>query len=597
MWNGGNDHLKIIRLTCTTNCQGMNKRWKIKQADQQKVLALSEALKVHPLISRILVARGITSFEAAKTYFRPDLAQLHDPWLMKDMDLAVQRILNAIERKEKIIVYGDYDVDGTSSAALLYQFLIKIHGPGLVDYYIPHRYREGYGVSKIGIDFAKSHTVGLIISVDCGIKSVDLVDYARSIGIEFIICDHHLPEAVLPPAVAILNPKQPGCAYPYKELCGCGIAFKLISALSQALSLPEENDLDYIDLVAIAIAADIVPMTGENRVLCYLGLKKINQDPNHGIRALMTLSGLAAPASITSLVFMIAPRINAAGRMDDARKAVQMFVAGSFEGALSYARLLHADNTDRRETDASITEEALALIDGDEKMRNRKSTVLYQSHWHKGVVGIVASRLIEKYYRPTIVLTRSGEYATGSARSVPGFNLYEALHACREYLVGYGGHFAAAGMTLTTENIERFSQKFESVVAETIEEKFLIPELEIDAIARFRQLDFQIFRIIEQMEPFGPENNKPVLVSRAVEETGYSKLMKEKHLRVFLKQDDLILPGIAFNMVDKWPLVQSGKPLDVAYTLDINEWNGERNLQLKILDIRPYLPQEAYSSE
>src|SRR5450755_2901233 len=345
--------------------------------------------------------------------------------------------------------------------------------------------------------------------------------------------------------------------------------------------------MKYLDLVAIAIAADIVPMTGENRALCFLGLKKINENPNHGIRALMTLSGLAIPASITSLVFTIAPRVNAAGRMDDARKAVLMFVAEAYEEALLYANLLHADNTERREADASITEEALALIDGDEILRNRKSTVLYKSHWHKGVVGIVASRLIEKYYRPTIVLTKSGDFASGSARSVPGFNLYEALHACREWLVGYGGHFAAAGMTLATENIENFSKKFEEVVSETIDPRFLVPELEVDAIARFTDIDFQTYRIMEQMEPFGPGNYKPVFISQLVHETGYSKLLKEKHLRLFLRQGELIFSGIAFNMADKWPLVQSGQPLDIAFTLDVNEWNGDKKLQLKILDIRP----------
>jgi single-stranded-DNA-specific exonuclease len=412
------------------------------------------------------------------------------------------------------------------------------------------------------------------------------VDYAKAGGIEFIICDHHLPDSILPAAVAILNPKQPGCIYPYKEICGCGVAFKLITALCLALSLPEENYMKYLDLVAIAIAADIVPMTGENRALCFLGLKKINENPNHGIRALMTLSGLTTPASITSLVFTIAPRVNAAGRMDDARKAVLMFVADEYEEALLYANLLHADNTDRREADSSITEEALALIDGDEIMRNRKSTVLFRSHWHKGVVGIVASRLIEKYYRPTIVLTQSGKLVSGSARSVPGFNLYEALHACREWLVGYGGHFAAAGMTLAPENFERFSKKFEEVVSETIEPRFLIPELEVDAIAHFRDLDFQIYRIIEQMEPFGPENYKPVLISQQVHETGYSKLLKEKHLRLFLRQGELIFSCIAFNMAEKWSLVQSGQPLDIAYTLDVNVWNGEKKLQLKVLDIR-----------
>jgi single-stranded-DNA-specific exonuclease len=563
----------------------MEKRWKIKHADDHKVIELSDALKIHPMLSRILVGRGIESYEEAKAYFRPDISQLQDPWLMKDMGSAVKRILLAIDQKEKILVFGDYDVDGTSSVALMIQLLRRIHDPAHIDFYIPHRQREGYGISKAGIDFAIKNAFHLIISVDCGIKSVDLVDYAKMNGIDFIICDHHLPDIILPAAIAILNPKQKDCGYPYKELCGCGVAFKLITALCQALSLPEENYLIYLDLVAIAIAADIVPMTGENRTLCFLGLKKINENPNQGIRALMTLSGLSAPASITSLVFTIAPRVNAAGRMDDARKAVLMFVAEDYEEALFYANLLHSDNSDRREADSNITEEALALIDGDEIMRNRKSTVLYKSHWHKGVVGIVASRLIEKYYRPTIVLTQSGEFASGSARSVPGFNLYEALHACREWLLGYGGHFAAAGMTLAPEHVEQFSRKFEEVVSETIEPRFLIPELEADAVADFRDLDFQTWRIIGQMEPFGPENCKPVLISHFVHDTGYSKLLKEKHLRLFLQQGDLIFSGIAFNMADKWPLVQSGQPLDIAYTLDVNEWNGEKKLQLKILDI------------
>jgi single-stranded-DNA-specific exonuclease len=564
----------------------MEKRWKIKTPDEQKSKMLAESLKVHPLISRILVGRGIENFDDAKKYFRPDTSQLHDPFLMKDMDLAVERILLAINRKEKILIFGDYDVDGTSSVALMFQMLRTIGDPDCIDFYIPHRQREGYGVSKAGIDFAKENRFHLIISVDCGIKSIDLVTYAKSLGIEFIICDHHLPDIVLPEATAILNPKQRNCAYPYKELCGCGVAFKLITALCRKLNLPEENYLIYLDLVAIAIAADIVPMTGENRALCFLGLKKINENPSHGIRALMTLSALSSPASITSLVFTIAPRVNAAGRMDDARKAVLMFIAAEYQQALFYANLLHADNTDRREADSNITEEALALIEADEILRNRNSTVLYQSHWHKGVVGIVASRLIEKYYRPTIVLTQSGSLASGSARSVPGFNLYEALHACREWLVGYGGHFAAAGMTLAPENIERFSKRFEEVVSETIEPRFLIPELEIDTVVRFSDLDFQIYRIIEQMEPFGPENNKPVLSSTGVTDTGYSRLLKEKHIRLVARQGDIIFSGIAFNMADKWQLIQSGEPMDIAYTLDVNEWNGEKRLQLKICDIK-----------
>jgi single-stranded-DNA-specific exonuclease len=565
----------------------MQKRWKIKEPDAHTVQSLAESLKVNPLISRILAGRGIETFEAAKTYFRPDKSQFHDPWSMKGIDRAVKRILSAIETNEKILIFGDYDVDGTSSVALMIQFLRKIHDPEKIDFYIPHRHREGYGISKAGIEFAITNKFPLIISVDCGIKSIELVALAKVHGIDFIICDHHLPDSILPEALAILNPKQKDCAYPYKELCGCGVAFKLITALCEALSLPEEMYMIYLDLVAIAIAADIVPMTGENRALCSLGLKKINEDPNHGIRALMVLSALPSPASITALVFTIAPRVNAAGRMDDARKAVLMFIAPTYNEALSYARLLHADNTNRREADSSITEEALALIDGDEIMRNRKSTVLYQTHWHKGVVGIVASRLIEKYYRPTVVLTQSGDFASGSARSVPGFNLYEALHACRSWLVGYGGHFAAAGMTLAPENVEAFSMKFEEVVSKTIDPRFLIPELEIDAIAKFTDLDFQTYRIIEQMEPFGPDNCKPVFVSKDLRDTGHSRLLKEKHLRLFLQQDSQIFSCIAFNMADKWPLVHSGEPIHAAFTLDLNEWNGEKNLQLKILDIIP----------
>jgi single-stranded-DNA-specific exonuclease len=566
----------------------MIKRWKLKQTDDFKVQELASALKVHPLVSRILVGRGIETFEEAKKYFRPDLSQLHDPWLMKDMDLAVNRIEEAIRRNEKILVFGDYDVDGTSSVAMTYQVLQNIAGPGQVDFYIPHRHREGYGISKTGIDLAITQGCRLIISVDCGIKSIDLVAYAKNNGIDFIICDHHLPDSTLPGAVAILNPKQADCFYPYKELCGCGIAFKLMTALCQTLSLPPETWLEYLDLVAIAIGADVVPITGENRALCFLGLKKINENPNHGIRALMSLSGIKPPVSLRSLVFTIAPRVNAAGRMDDARKAVLMFVAETFEEALSFANLLHADNSDRRETDTLITEEALALIEGNETLRNRKSTVLFQSHWHKGVVGIVASRLIEKYYRPTVVLTQSGDLASGSARSVPGFNLYEAIHACREYLVGYGGHYAAAGMTLSLENVESFTRKFEEVVSLTIDPRLLIPELESDALVRFSELDFQMYRIIEQMEPFGPDNTKPVFISEGVKETGYSKLLKEKHLRLFLQQDDRIFSGIAFNMADKWPLIQTGQLLDIAYTLDLNEWNGDKSLQLKMIDIRAH---------
>ena len=565
----------------------MIKRWTIKKADEQKVLLLQQSLNISQALCGILVNRGIENFEQARNYFRPDIRQLHDPWLMKDMDKAVARILRAMEKKEKILVFGDYDVDGTTAVACVVQMLCKIYDPSYVNYYIPHRHREGYGISKAGIEYAKENGYGLIISVDCGIKSIDLVDEAAAAGIDFIICDHHLPDSMLPAAIAILNPKQADCQYPCKDLCGCGVAFKLITALSAKLGLPESAYFRFLDLVAIAIAADIVPMTAENRILAFYGLKKLNEDPNHGIRALMELSGLKSPASITSVVFMVAPRVNAAGRMDDARKAVQMFVAESFADSLAYAKLLHADNSDRKEADLNITREALAIIEGDDILRNRNSTVLYQSHWHKGVVGIVASRLIETYYRPTIVLTKSGELVSGSARSVQGFNLYEAIHACREHLLGYGGHFAAAGMTLSPGKVELFSKKFEEVVSATIEPQFLIPELKIDAEIQFPEINFSFFNILQQMEPFGPENRKPVFISRGVLDTGYSKLVKEKHIRFSLRQQDTVLTGIGFNMADKMELLKN--PVDIVYTLDENVWNGERSLQMKVVDVKSSL--------
>ncbi|MFZ1314529.1 MAG: single-stranded-DNA-specific exonuclease RecJ, partial [Chitinophagaceae bacterium] len=409
----------------------MQKRWKILTADRQKVNVLQQSLKIHPVICKILIQRGIETFEQAKDFFRPPLTALHSPWLMKDMDKAVERVTRAVNLKEKILVFGDYDVDGTTAVASMYQFLKKIHSN--LDFYIPHRYREGYGISKAGIDFAKENGFSLIISLDCGIKSADLIGYAKELAIDFIVCDHHLPDEILPPAVAILNPKQKDCNYPFKELCGCGVGFKLMCALSEKMQLPENAAFEYLDLLATAIAADIVPVAGENRILAFHGLIKANKNPNYGIRALSKLSGLVKDLHITNLVFMIAPRVNAAGRMDDARKAVQMFVAKTEAEALLFAEQLHSDNTDRKEADKSITEEALALIHGKEEWIKRKSTLVFQPHWHKGVVGIVASRLIEHHYRPTIVLTQSGEYAAGSARSVPGFNLYEAIHACREH--------------------------------------------------------------------------------------------------------------------------------------------------------------------
>lgn len=562
----------------------MQKRWNILQAGEEQITSLRDALKINTVLCKILVQRGIDNFNKAKTYFRPQLSELHDPWLMKDMDKAVTRILSAFEKGEKILVFGDYDVDGTTSVASMYQFIKQIYSD--TDFYIPHRYREGYGVSKMGIDFAKENGFTLIISLDCGIKSVDLITYAKSIGIDFVICDHHLPDKELPPAVAILNAKQLDCPYPYKELCGCGVGFKLMMALAEKLGLPEESYLVYLDLVATAIAADIVPITGENRVMAYYGLQKVNTDPCAGIKALMQLAGIQKHMHISNLVFVIAPRVNAAGRMDDARKAVQLFVEKDYNKALAFAEMLHSDNADRREADSSITVEALALIQQDPLAASRKTTVVFQEHWHKGVVGIVASRLIETYYRPTIVLTRSGDYVAGSARSVAGFNLYEAIHACREHLLGYGGHFAAAGMTLLPENVQAFADAFEKEVSALITDDLLIPEIIIDAEISFTDITPSFFSILAQMEPFGPENMPPVFMARKVMDTGFSKIVKEQHIRFVLRQNNITLTGIGFNMADKFPILQEQEPIDIVFTLDENVWNGETSLQLKMIDLR-----------
>lgn len=562
----------------------MQKRWNILQASDEKTASLRDALKINPVLCKILVQRGIDDFDKAKRYFRPQLTDLHSPWLMKDMDKAVERILSAFERGEKILVFGDYDVDGTTSVASMYQFIHDIYSDA--DFYIPHRYREGYGVSKMGIDFAKENGFSLIISLDCGIKSVELISYAKTLGIDFIVCDHHLPDKVLPPAVAILNAKQADCQYPYKELCGCGVGFKLMTALAEKLGLPDESYLAYLDLVATAIAADIVPITGENRALAYFGLQKVNGNPCAGIKALMQLAGVQKQMHITNLVFVIAPRVNAAGRMDDARKAVQLFIEKDYNKALAFAEMLHSDNADRKEADSTITQEALELIRQDPHADTRKTTVVFQEHWHKGVVGIVASRLIETYYRPTIVLTLSGDYVAGSARSVAGFNLYEAIHACREHLLGYGGHFAAAGMTLLPEKVASFAEAFEQEVNKLITDDLLIPEIIIDAEISFADITPSFFSILSQMEPFGPDNMRPVFIARNVIDTGFSKIVKEQHIRFVLKQNNISFTGIGFNMADKFTLLQEQQPLDIVFTIDENVWNGETSLQLKMIDLR-----------
>ncbi len=502
------------------------------------------------------------------------------------MAKAVKRIDKAISTQEKILVFGDYDVDGTTSVASMYSFLCEIYEGQKLDYYIPHRYKEGYGVSKMGIDFAAANNFTLIVCLDCGIKSVELIDYANTLSIDFIICDHHLPGEIVPKAVAVLNPKQTDCNYPYKELCGCGVGFKLMTALAQHYSLPDENLYAYLDLVACAIAADIVPMTGENRILAYFGLHKINTNPLPGIKALMELGGITKIMTITNVVFVIAPRVNAAGRMDDAKKAVQLFIEKDVEKAKAFAELLHTDNKERKEADSSITEDALQIIAEDVSLQNKKTCVVYCENWHKGVVGIVASRLIEHYHRPTIVLTKSGDYIAGSARSVPGFNLYEAIYECKDLLIAYGGHFAAAGLTMLPQNLDAFTKRFEEVVSATIPEHLLIPEIVINAEINFNEITDNFYTIISRMEPFGPENMRPTFVARNCTDFGYSKIVKEAHLKFVVKQHETVLNGIGFNMADKFSLLLNSKPVDIVFKIDENVWNGNKSLQLMVVDVR-----------
>lgn len=563
----------------------MEKRWNLLSADPVIQRQVQEGLKISPVLCKLLVLRGISTYQEAKAYFRPELSALHNPFLMKDMDKAVQRIEKAIQTGEKILVYGDYDVDGTTAVAVMFRFLRNIHP--YCDFYIPHRYREGYGVSKMGIDFAADNGFTLIISLDCGIKSVELVKYASEKGIDFIICDHHMPDAEVPQAVAILNAKQTDCHYPFKELCGCGVGLKLIQALCSHFGLPDESWEEFLDLVAIAIAADIVPMRGENRILTYFGLQKVNNRPSTGIRALIELAKMQGEIHVNNLVFVIAPRVNAAGRMDDARKAVQLFISDDYNEAANLAEQLHSDNTDRREVDLTITEQAFAMIENSEAHRNRKSTVLHDAGWHKGVVGIVASRLIEKYYRPTIVLTDSGDKVAGSARSVLGFNVYEAIHQCKDLLENYGGHFYAAGLTMKKENVPAFSLKFEEVVAASITDEMLVPEITIDTILKLKDITRKFYNIVLQMEPFGPENMRPIFLAKKVFETGKSRVVKEAHIKFELMQEGVTMEGIGFGLADKYQLLKPNQPLDVVFTLDENEWNGVKKLQLRVIDLRP----------
>ena len=566
----------------------MDKRWVYCQpAPADAVEGLAQSLKISPTLAAILCQRGICSFDEARHFFRPSLSDLHDPFLMKDMDKAVNRLNEALHQNEKILVYGDYDVDGTTSVALMYSFLRNYTVN--IDFYIPDRYKEGYGVSTQGIDYAAENGFSLIISLDCGIKSADKVAYASEKGIDFIICDHHLPDEDIPKAVAVLDPKQVDCPYPYKELSGCGVGFKLLQAFCIQNDIDQTEVYNLLDLLVVSIASDIVPITGENRILAYYGLRYLN-GPQHmrpGLDALKELADITGEMDITSIVFGFAPRINAAGRMGDAKNSVRMLLAQTKEEAFKMADIINESNKARRDKDSNITKEALQMIEEDEFLKNANSTVLFKDSWHKGVIGIVASRCIEKYYRPTIILTKSNDKASGSARSVHGFNVHSAIESCADLLDQFGGHMYAAGLTLPVENIPAFRERFEKYVADTITEEQKIPQLEIDGKIELRQITKNFYNIVRQMEPFGPGNMKPVFMSECVYDTGSVRIVGDSHLKLRLTQDGSSnIDAIGFGLSDYYPMISKGIPFDVCYTIEENDYRGVVSLQLRIKDIR-----------
>ncbi|RYY88780.1 MAG: single-stranded-DNA-specific exonuclease RecJ [Chitinophagaceae bacterium] len=561
-------------------------RWTIKpKPDPGKVRELQEALNVSEIVASLLVQRGIETFDEARAFFRPELEDLHNPYLMKDMDKAVARIELAIENSENILVFGDYDVDGTTAVSLVSSYLKTIYSN--VDTYIPDRYAEGYGVSFKGIDYADDNGCSLIIALDCGIKSIDHVAYAKAKNIDFIICDHHRPGKELPDAVAVLDPKREDCDYPYKELPGCGIGFKLIQAIGLKRGQSTNDLVGYLDLVATAIAADIVPMTGENRILAKFGLEVINSNPRPGIKALVSQVKKSV-LDITDVVFIIAPRINAAGRIKHGNEAVKLLTEFDFAQAQQFAAEIEQFNVERKSLDKTITAEALLQIETNEE-HDKFTTVVYHESWHKGVIGIVASRLIENYYRPTIVFTKSGDKLAASARSVRDFDIYNALESCSEHLEQFGGHMYAAGMTIQEEKYPLFKDAFEKIVRETIPHELLVPEVVIDAEINFNDIDQKLVRILKQFEPFGPENMTPVFLTKSVKDTGYAKTIGDGdcHLKLFVKQGNMPgYPAIGFGLGKKLPIVSEKRLFDMAFCIDENEWNGVTSTQFRVKDIR-----------
>lgn len=569
----------------------MYKNWVIKlPGETQTTKNLADALGVEYPIANLLVQRGVKTFDEARNFFRPELNQLHDPFLMKDMEKAVERLTLAIKNKEKILVYGDYDVDGTTSVSMMYSFLQ--HFTSNIDYYIPDRYSEGYGISYKAIDFASKGSFSLIIALDCGIKAVEKIEYANRNKVDFIVCDHHTAGNCIPQAVAVLDPKRPDCNYPYKELSGCGVGFKLLQGYCLKNNINQELIYPFLDLLVVSIASDIVPITGENRVLAYYGLKQINTNPRNGLKAIMKISGLEGKEiSIDDIVFKIGPRINASGRIEKGKSSVELMVSDDPNLAANMSGIINDYNNTRRSIDTNITQQALAMIAASKEFQKKKSTILFNPEWHKGVVGIVASRLTESHYKPTIVLTESNGFITGSARSVAGFDLYKAIEACSPLLENFGGHIYAAGLTLKKENLKEFTQRFEEIVSETILNEQQIPNVDIDMELRLRDITPKFYRILRQFEPFGPENMNPVFFTENVVDDGSGKEVgnNNEHLKLNLLHEDepyKAYSAIGFNMTGYFKQIKKGKPFDICYCIEQNEYRGQTTLQLRIKDIK-----------
>ena len=565
----------------------IEKKWTYAPpADEEKIASLASSININNTLATILVQRGIESFDQAKKFFRPDISELHDPFLMKDMHEAVERINEAIFNEERILIYGDYDVDGTTSVSMFFHFIKNVYDN--VGFYIPDRYKEGYGVSQRGIEWAAENNYALIISLDCGVKATKMVDLAKSNGIDFIICDHHTAPEILPNAVAVLDPKRPDCEYPFKELSGCGVGFKLMQALTINNGLDEAILYHYLDLVCVSIASDIVPIVGENRILAYFGLQVLNQSPRSGLRALIELSGKKSTLTIMDVVFGIGPRINAAGRIAHAEDAVRLLLSETVDEAYEFGEGVNERNNHRKEVDSTITQEAIAMIEANDRLLEAKTTVLFKEDWHKGVIGIVASRCIERYYRPTIILTESEGKATGSARSVDGFDVYEAISACEDLLDQYGGHMYAAGLTMQVDKVNDFQERFEQVVRSTILEEQLIPQLYVDAQIDLDQITPKFVNILKQMAPFGPQNMEPVFsISNAYIKNKLS-LLKEKHIKAIVGQEgsNSEFDMIGFNFAEHYQGLAAGRPFSLAFTIQENEFRGKISLQLNVKDIK-----------